>query len=248
MVLVQIMNSNQSRNLPLISLSDIHIFGDVALINKSIFARITLYDNKKLRDGCVKLLQSIGGSTNYSDDGTFKLVLECERILDKGVVVKKIDYINLSSSQFITKHTESSIERLYIANKKKYPTEELLDLSKIDPSKPKSIIAFGTKNPNVVDKLLKSDDYNVRLALSINPILDNKALSYLARDTIQLIRLNVIQHQNFTSDIAKLFVNETSEWNILELKSLLNSKGYKSTIDYLVKNGNDLVKKHFSII
>lgn len=83
----------------------------------------------------------------------------------------------------------------------------------------------------------------MRLALSMNPILDNKALSYLAKDIIRLIRLNVIQHQNFTSDIAKLFINETSEWNILELKSLLNSKGDKTTIEYLAKNGNAVIKK-----
>nr|DAN45008.1 MAG TPA: hypothetical protein [Ackermannviridae sp.] len=243
------MNSNQSHNIPLISPSDIHIFGDTALIKNLVFARITPFDLEELRRWAINFYNHANSSSGTELDEFTKLALECEKLYaNKEPTVKRIDYVNLHSQQFITEHTESSIERLYVANKKKYPTEELLDLNKIDPSKPKSIIAFGTKNPNVIDKLLKSDDYNVRLALSMNPILDNKALSYLAKDTIQLIRLNVIQHQNFTSDIAKLFVNETSEWNILKLKSLLNSKGDKTTIDYLVKNGNDLVKKHFSII
>lgn len=248
MVLAQIMNSNQLHNLPLISPSDIHIFGATALIKNLVFARITPFDLEELRQSAIKFYNRQDLLAGTELDEFKKLALECENLfLSKEPVVKEIDYINLTSRQFITKHTESFIERLYVANKKKYPTEELLDLNKIDPSKPKSIIAFGTKNPNVIDKLLKSDDYNVRLALSMNPILDNKALSYLAKDTIQLIRLNVIQHQNFTSDIAKLFVNETSEWNILELKSLLNSKGDKTTIDYLAKNGNDVIKKAMAV-
>lgn len=243
------MNSNQLHNLPLISPPDIHIFGDTALIKNLVFARITPFDLEELRRWAINFYNHANSSSGTELDEFTKLALECEKLyVNKEPTVKQIDYVNLHSQQFITEHTESFIEKLYVANKKKYPTEELLDLNKIDPVKPKSIIAFGTKNPNVIDKLLKSDDYNVRLALSMNPILDNKALSYLAKDTIQLIRLNVIQHQNFTSDIAKLFVNETSEWNILKLKSLLNSKGYKSTIDYLAKNGNDLVKKHFSTI
>lgn len=243
------MNSNQSRNLPLISPSDIYIFGDTVLIKNLVFARITPFDLEELRRWAINFYNHANSSSCTELDEFTKLALECEKLyVNKEPTVKRIDYVNLHSQQFITEHTESSIERLYVANKKKYPTEELLDLSKIDPSKSKRLIAFGTKNPNVINQLLKSDDYNVRLALSMNPILDNKALSYLAKDTIQLIRLNVIQHQNFTSDIAKLFVNEASEWNILELKSLLNSKGDKTTIDYLVKNGNDLVKKHFSII
>lgn len=238
------MNSNQLHNLPLISPSDIHIFGDTALIKNLVFARITPFDLEELRRWAINFYNHANLSSGTELDEFTKLALECEKLyVNKEPAVKQIDYVNLHSRQFITEHTESSIKRLYVANKKKYPTEELLDLNKIDPSKPKSIIAFGTKNPNVIDKLLKNDDYNVRLALSMNPILDNKALSYLAKDTIQLIRLNVIQHQNFTSDIAKLFVNETSEWNILELKSLLNSKCDKATIDYLAKNGNAVIKK-----
>lgn len=238
------MNSNQLHNLPLISPSDIYIFGDTALIKNLVFARITPFDLEELRRWAINFYNHANLSSGTELDEFTKLALECEKLyVNKEPAVKQIDYVNLHSRQFITEHTESSIKRLYVANKKKYPTEELLDLNKIDPSKPKSIIAFGTKNPNVIDKLLKNDDYNVRLALSMNPILDNKALSYLAKDTIQLIRLNVIQHQNFTSDIAKLFVNETSEWNILELKSLLNSKCDKATIDYLAKNGNAVIKK-----
>lgn len=240
------MNSNQSRNLPLILPSDIHIFGYTALIKNLVFARITPYDLEELRRWAINFYNHANLSSGTELDEFTKLALECEKLyVNKEPTVKQMDYVNLHSRQFITVHTESFIEKLYVANKKKYPAEELLDLNKIDPSKPKSIIAFGTKNPNVIDKLLKSDDYNVRLALSMNPILDNKTLSYLAKDTIPLIRLNVIQHQNFTSDIAKLFVNERSEWNILELKSLLNSKSDKTTIDYLAKNGNDLVKKAF---
>lgn len=240
------MNSNQLHNLPLISPSDIYIFGDTALIKNLVFARITPFDLEELRRWAINFYNHANLSSGTELDEFTKLALECEKLyVNKEPAVKQIDYVNLHSRQFITEHTESSIKRLYVANKKKYPTEELLDLNKIDPSKPKSIIAFGTKNPNVIDKLLKNDDYNVRLALSMNPVLDNKALSYLAKDTIQLIRLNVIQHQNFTSDIAKLFVNETSEWNILELKSLLNSKCDKATIDYLAKNGNAVIKRRW---
>lgn len=244
MVLAQIMNNSQSHNLTLISPSDICIFGETTLIKNLVFARITPFDLEELRLTAIKFYNRTDLLSGTELDELKKLATECENlVLNKEPVVKEINYINLTSRQFITKHTESFIEKLYVANKKKYPNEELFDLSKIDPFKSKRLIAFGTKNPNVIDKLLKNDDYNVRLALSMNPILDNKALSYLAQDTIQLIRLNVIQHQNFTSDIAKLFVNETSEWNILELKSLLNSKSDKATIDYLAKNGNDVIKK-----
>lgn len=221
MVLVQIMNNIQPHKITLTSPSDICVFGDVALINKLILARITPYDKEELRGDCIQLLKSISG-TNYFDEA-FKLALECERILDKDVVIKEIEYINLSSTQYINEHTERSICRLYVANKKKCPTEELFDLDKIDKSTPKTLIAFGTKNSNVINKLLKSDDYSIRLALSLNPALDHNALSYLAKDEISSIRLNVIQHPSFTPEIAKLFINETSDLNILALKERLNS-------------------------
>lgn len=237
------MNNSPPHKITLTSPSDICVFGDVALINKLILARITPYDKGKLRSDCVKLLRSIGGSTNYSDDGTFKLALECERILDQGVVVKKIDYINLPSSQSINEHTERSICRLYVANKIQHLGEELLDLYKIDQSTPKTLIAFGTKNTNVINKLLKSDDYSVRLALSMNPILNYDALSHLAKDDISLIRLNVIQHPNFTPEMAKLFINETSDLNILALKERLSFPKDKHIIDYLINNGNTAIKK-----
>lgn len=235
------MNNTQPHKITLISPSDICVFGDVALINKLIFARITPYDKEELRGDCVQLLKSISG-TNYFDEA-FKLALECERILDKDVVIKEIEYINLSSSQFINENTERSICRLYVANKKKCPTEELFDLDKIDQSTPKTLIAFGTKNPNVINKLLKSDDYSVRLALSMNPVLNYDALSHLAKDDISLIRLNVIQHPNFTPEMAKLFINETSDLNILALKERLSFPKDKHIIDYLIKNGNPAIKK-----
>ena len=161
MVLVQIMSNTQPHKITLTSPSDICVFGDVALINNLILARITPYNKEELRGDCVQLLKSISG-TNYFDEA-FKLALECERILDKDVVIKKIEYINLSSSQYINEHTERSICRLYVANKKQHLGEELLDLYKIDQSTPKTLIAFGTKNTNVINKLLKSDDYSVRL-------------------------------------------------------------------------------------
>lgn len=242
MVLVQIMNNTQPHKITLTSPSDICVFGDVALINKLILARITPYDTKKLRADCVKLLRSIGSGTNYFDEA-FKLALECERILDKDVVIKEIEYINLSSSQYINEHTERSICRLYVANKKQHLGEELLDLYKIDQSTPKTLIAFGTKNTNVINKLLKSDDYSVRLALSMNPVLNYDALSHLAKDDISLIRLNVIQHPNFTSEMAKLFINETSDLNILTLKERLNFPKDKHIINYLINNGNAAIKK-----
>ena len=242
MVLVQIMSSTQPHKITLTSPSDICVFGDVALINKLILARITPYNKEELRNDCVQLLKSIS-NTNYSDDGTFKLALECERILDKDVVIKEIEYINLSSSQYINEHTERSICRLYVANKRQHLGEELLDLYKIDQSTPKTLIAFGTKNTNVINKLLKSDDYSVRLALSMNPVLNYDALSHLAKDDISSIRLNVIQHPNFTPEIAKLFINETSDLNILALKERLSFPKDKHIINYLINNGNAAIKK-----
>lgn len=241
MVLVQIMSNTQPHKITLTSPSDICVFGDVALINNLILARITPYNKEELRGDCVQLLKSISG-TNYFDEA-FKLALECERILDKDVVIKKIEYINLSSSQYINEHTERSICRLYVANKKQHLGEELLDLYKIDQSTPKTLIAFGTKNTNVINKLLKSDDYSVRLALSMNPVLNYDALSHLAKDDISLIRLNVIQHPNFTSEMAKLFINETSDLNILTLKERLNFPKDKHIINYLINNGNAAIKK-----
>lgn len=241
MVLVQIMSNTQPHKITLTSPSDICVFGDVALINNLILARITPYNKEELIGDCVQLLKSISG-TNYFDEA-FKLALECERILDKDVVIKKIEYINLSSSQYINEHTERSICRLYVANKKQHLGEELLDLYKIDQSTPKTLIAFGTKNTNVINKLLKSDDYSVRLALSMNPVLNYDALSHLAKDDISLIRLNVIQHPNFTSEMAKLFINETSDLNILTLKERLNFPKDKHIINYLINNGNAAIKK-----
>lgn len=241
MVLVQIMSNTQPHKITLTSPSDICVFGDVALINNLILARITPYNKEELRGDCVQLLKSISG-TNYFYEA-FKLALECERILDKDVVIKKIEYINLSSSQYINEHTERSICRLYVANKKQHLGEELLDLYKIDQSTPKTLIAFGTKNTNVINKLLKSDDYSVRLALSMNPVLNYDALSHLAKDDISLIRLNVIQHPNFTSEMAKLFINETSDLNILTLKERLNFPKDKHIINYLINNGNAAIKK-----
>ena len=241
MVLVQIMSNTQPHKITLTSPSDICVFGDVALINNLILARITPYNKEELIGDCVQLLKSISG-TNYFDEA-FKLALECERILDKDVVIKKIEYINLSSSQYINEHTERSICRLYVANKKQHLGEELLDLYKIDQSTPKTLIAFGTKNTNVINKLLKSDDYSVRLALSMNPVLNYDALSHLAKDDISLIRLNVIQHPNFTSEMAKLFTNETSDLNILTLKERLNFPKDKHIINYLINNGNAAIKK-----
>jgi len=240
-VLVQIMSNTQPHKITLTSPSDICVFGDVALINNLILARITPYNKEELIGDCVQLLKSISG-TNYFDEA-FKLALECERILDKDVVIKKIEYINLSSSQYINEHTERSICRLYVANKKQHLGEELLDLYKIDQSTPKTLIAFGTKNTNVINKLLKSDDYSVRLALSMNPVLNYDALSHLAKDDISLIRLNVIQHPNFTSEMAKLFINETSDLNILTLKERLNFPKDKHIINYLINNGNAAIKK-----
>lgn len=234
------MNNPQLNKITLNPPSNICIFGDVALINKLIFARITPYDKEELRGDCVQLLKSISG-TNYFDEA-FKLALECERILDKDVVIKEIEYINLSSSQYINEHTERSIFRLYVANKRQHLGEELLDLYKIDQSTPKTLIAFGTKNTNVINKLLKSDDYSVRLALSMNPILNYDALSHLAKDDISLIRLNVIQHPNFTPEIAKLFINEISDLNILTLKERLSFSKDKHIIDYLINNGNATIK------
>lgn len=235
------MSNTQPHKITLTSPSDICVFGDVALINNLILARITPYNKEELRGDCVQLLKSISG-TNYFDEA-FKLALECERILDKDVVIKKIEYINLSSSQYINEHTERSICRLYVANKKQHLGEELLDLYKIDQSTPKTLIAFGTKNTNVINKLLKSDDYSVRLALSMNPVLNYDALSHLAKDDISLIRLNVIQHPNFTSEMAKLFINETSDLNILTLKERLNFPKDKHIINYLINNGNAAIKK-----
>ena len=231
------MSNTQPHKITLTSPSDICVFGDVALINNLILARITPYNKEELRGDCVQLLKSISG-TNYFDEA-FKLALECERILDKDVVIKEIEYINLSSSQYIN---ERSSCRLYVANKKKCPTEELFDLDKIDQSTPKVIIAFGTKNHNVINKLLKSDDYSVRLALSMNPVLNYDALSYLAKDDISSIRLNVIQHPNFTPEMAKLFINETSDLNILALKERLSFPKDKHIIDYLINNGNATIK------
>jgi hypothetical protein len=235
------MSNTQPHKITLTSPSDICVFGDVALINNLILARITPYNKEELIGDCVQLLKSISG-TNYFDEA-FKLALECERILDKDVVIKKIEYINLSSSQYINEHTERSICRLYVANKKQHLGEELLDLYKIDQSTPKTLIAFGTKNTNVINKLLKSDDYSVRLALSMNPVLNYDALSHLAKDDISLIRLNVIQHPNFTSEMAKLFINETSDLNILTLKERLNFPKDKHIINYLINNGNAAIKK-----
>lgn len=234
------MSNTQPHKITLTSPSDICVFGDVALINNLILARITPYNKEELRGDCVQLLKSISG-TNYFDEA-FKLALECERILDKDVMIKEIEYINLSSSQYINEHTERSICRLYVANKKKCPTEELFDLDKIDQSTPKVIIAFGTKNHNVINKLLKSDDYSVRLALSMNPVLNYDALSCLAKDDISSIRLNVIQHPNFTPEMAKLFINETSDLNILALKERLSFPKDKHIIDYLINNGNATIK------
>lgn len=237
------MNSNQSRNLPLISPSDIYIFGDTVLIKNLVFARITPFDLEELRRWAINFYNHANSSSCTELDEFTKLALECEKLyVNKEPTVKRIDYVNLHSQQFITEHTESSIERLYVANKKKYPTEELLDLSKIDPSKSKRLIAFGTKNPNVINQLLKSDDYSVRLALSMNPVLNYDALSHLAKDDISLIRLNVIQHPNFTPEMAKLFINETSDLNILTLKDRLNFSKDKHIIDYLIKNGNAAIK------
>ena len=238
------MNSNQSHNLTLISPSDICIFGDTALIKNLFFARITPFDFEELRRLAIK-------SYNFSDalactklDEFSKFALECQNLfLNKEPVVKRIDYVNLHSQQFIIKHTKSFIEKLYVVNKKKYPTEELLDLTKIDPSKSNRIIAFGTKNLNVINKLLKSDDYSVRLALSMNSVLNCNALSYLAKDDISPIRFNVIQHPNFTPEIAKFFINETSDLNILALKERLSFLKDKHIIDYLIKNGNAAIKK-----
>ena len=236
------MNNSPPHKITLTSPSDICVFGDVALINNLILARITPYDKEELKNDCVQLLKSIS-NTNYSDDGTFKLALECERILDKDVVIKEIEYINLSSSQYINEHTERSICRLYVANKRQHLGEELLDLYKIDQSTPKTLIAFGTKNTNVINKLLKSDDYSVRLALSMNPVLNYDSLSHLAKDDISSIRLNVIQHPNFTPEIAKLFINETSDLNILALKERLSFPKDKHIINYLINNGNAAIKK-----
>ena len=237
------MNSNQSRNLPLISPSDIYIFGDTVLIKNLVFARITPFDLEELRRWAINFYNHANSSSCTELDEFTKLALECEKLyVNKEPTVKRIDYVNLHSQQFITEHTESSIERLYVANKKKYPTEELLDLSKIDPSKSKRLIAFGTKNPNVINQLLKSDDYSVRLALSMNPVLNYDALSHVAKDDISLIRLNVIQHPNFTPEMAKLFINETSDLNILTLKDRLNFSKDKHIIDYLIKNGNAAIK------
>lgn len=233
----------QLNNSSLNSQPDICVFGDVALINKLILARITPYDREELKNIYTKLLQFANSTTNYSDDGILNLALKYERLLNKDVVVKKIDYINLLSTQFIDKHTEVLICRLYIANKRQHFGEELLDLTKIDPATPKKLIAFGTKNSNVINKLLKSDDYSVRLALSMNPVLNGDALSYLARDDISLIRLNVIQHPNFNPEIAKLFVNEQSDLNILTLKERLSFPKDKHIIDYLIKNGTIAIKK-----
>ena len=218
------MNNTQPHKITLTSPSDICIFGDTALIKNLVFARITPFDLEELRLTAIKFYNRTDLLSGTELDEFKKLAIECENlVLNKKPVVKEINYINLTSRQFITKHTESFIEKLYVANKKKYPTEELLDLSKIDPSKPKRPIAFGTKNSNVINKLLKSDDYSVRLALSLNPALDYNALSYLAKDEISSIRLNVIQHPHFSPEMAKLFINETSDLNILALKERLNS-------------------------
>ena len=238
------MSHTQLNNNSLTHQPDICVFGDVALINKLILARITPYDKEELRKTCVKLLQFARDTTNYSDDGIFDLALKYERLLNKDVVVKKIDYVNLLSTQFINEDTERLICRLYIANKRQHFGEELSDLDKIDQSTPKRLIAFGTKNSNVINKLLKSDDYSVRLALSMNPVLNGDALSYLAKDDISLIRLNVIQHPNFNPEIAKFFVNEKSDLNILALKERLSFPKDKHIIDYLIKNGNTAIKKH----
>lgn len=233
----------QPNNHSLNKQPDICVFGDVALIDKLVLARIAPYDKEELKRIYTKLLQFASDTTYYSDDGAFKLALECERMLKKDFVVKKIDYVNLLSTQFINEHTETLICRLYIANKRQHFGEELLDLTKIDPATPKKLIAFGTKNSNVINKLLKSDDYSVRLALSKNLVLDHNALSSLAKDDISAIRLNVIQHPNFNPEIAKLFVNEQSDLNILALKERLNFPKDKHIIDYLIKNGTIAIKK-----
>lgn len=235
----------QPNNHSLNKQPDICVFGDVALIDKLVLARITPYDKEELKRIYTKLLQLASDTTYYSDDGIFNLTLKYEKNLTKDIVVKKIDYVNLLSTQFINEHTETLICRLYIANKRQHFGEELLDLTKIDPATPKKLIAFGTKNSNVINKLLKSDDYSVRLALSMNPVLNGDALSYLAKDDISLIRLNVIQHPNFNPEIAKLFVNEKSDLNILTLKERLNFPKDKHIIDYLIENGNTAIKKHY---
>lgn len=235
----------QLNNSSLNSQPDICVFGDVALINKLILARITPYNREELKRIYTKLLQFASDTTYYSDDGACKLALECEQMLKKDFVVKKIDYINLLSTQFINEDTERLICRLYVANKRQHFGEELSDLDKIDQSTPKRLIAFGTKNSNVINKLLKSDDYSVRLALSMNPVLNGGALSYLAKDDISLIRLNVIEHPNFNPEIAKFFVNEKSDLNILTLKERLSFPKDKHIIDYLIENGNTAIKKHY---
>ena len=65
----------------------------------------------------------------------------------------------------------------------------------------------------------------------------------MAKDDISAIRLNVIQHPNFNPEIAKLFVNEQSNLNILALKERLSFPKDKNIIDYLIKNGTIAIKK-----
>lgn len=136
------------------------------------------------------------------------------------------DYLDPKGLNYLNDYAIKAIIESHHKNSLTFPNEQLSGLEYLETIRINSYIAgLATQNRDVIETmLLNQDDEDFKqciFGLALNPIITESDLIRILKGKKVVIglKIDVINHPNFTQEVAKLFANEENDDVIEHLKA-----------------------------
>lgn len=136
------------------------------------------------------------------------------------------DFRDPKGLNYLNDYAIKAIIESHHQNSRIFPNEQLAGFEYLETIRISSYIAgLATKNRDVIETMLTNQDdedfEQCVYGLSLNPIITESDLIRILKGKKVVIglKINVINHPNFTQEVAKLFVDEENDDVIEHLKA-----------------------------
>lgn len=135
------------------------------------------------------------------------------------------DFLDPKGLNYLNDYAIKAIIESHHQNSLTFPNEQLSDLEYLETIRINSYVAgLATQNRDVIETMLRNEDGDFEqcvYGLALNPIITESDLMCILKGKKVVIglKIDVINHPNFTQEVAKLFADEENDDVIEHLKA-----------------------------
>lgn len=135
------------------------------------------------------------------------------------------DFLDPKGLNYLNDYAIKAIIESHHQNSLTFPNEQLSGLEYLETIRINSYVAgLATQNRDVIETMLRNEDGDFEqcvYGLALNPIITESDLMCIlkGKKVVVGLKIDVINHPNFTQEVAKLFADEENDDVIEHLKA-----------------------------